>query len=278
MFKSSTFISLVATGFAAAQLGNLGLSAPCEGALNAAVSNQGISQCLNVIDAVNIVTLTANNSVIPPINTWLQGLCAAAPCDNSTLSTVAQNISTNCQSDLQKIGISASTAQTIAADFVQFYPTIRKIACLKESSNNTLCVSTVLTDLQTSLGQPLSLNTIIQDAPQIAANPQNVSKSVLCNECTEGAWSILKQDIPGLASDNVITSVVSQECGADFANSTSLPANVAEGTGTAAPTGSLGATPSGAAGHAVEFVSSRALLGIGFSSLVTIFAGSAILI
>jgi hypothetical protein len=54
------------------------------------------------------------------------------------------------------------------------------------SSNNTLCVSTVLTDLQTSLGQSLSLNTIIQDAPQIAANPQNISKGVLCNECTEG--------------------------------------------------------------------------------------------
>jgi hypothetical protein len=82
--------------------------------------------------AINIFETTANTSIVPAVNNWLEGICATAPCDNSTLSQAAQNITTGCQTDFSSIGITLQEAQNIANDIVQYYPTIRKVACLEE--------------------------------------------------------------------------------------------------------------------------------------------------
>jgi len=276
--------TLAAAGLAAGQLniGNLlkGLSAPCSGAVDAAISNTEISQCFNVLNVIPILSLTSNESIIPPINSWLAGVCAAAPCDNSTLQTVSSNITTQCAPDLDSHGFNSTLVSNIVADLVKYYPTIRKIACLEESSNSTLCVTQLLDDVQAAVGAPLSINEILQIPKQVQSTgtiPQNIT----CNDCTQAAWAILEQDVPQLATIPQVASAVSSQCGAAFASASPgvLPSDIIEGTGTAAPTASgtaAKAISSPSAGR--RSVDSQGVVSVAVMSFIAMFAGSAIFI
>lgn len=266
--RSSFLILLAAAGLAASQsLGGLGLSQQCSNTLTAAIANPNLSQCLNIVAALNIFTTTANTSVVPAVNNWLTGVCSAVPCDNSTLTQAAQNITTGCQSDLSNFGISSQEAQNIANSVVQFYPTVRKVACLETSSNHSLCVTNVLDDLQAVVG-PLSTNNIVSISQGVLNGSSTVSipKSVTCNDCTEAAWAIIKQDDPSITSDSTITGVISNTCGSDFLNATQ-PNDIVEATGSATPGAALG-----------SHITFDRFLGVTAVPLFGILAGSALLL
>jgi len=239
--RSSFLMLLAAAGLAASQsISGLGLSQQCQNVLTAALANPNLTQCLNTITAINIFTTTANTSIVPAVDNWLKGVCAAAPCDNSTLTQAAQNITSGCQSDLSNLGISSQDAQNIVNDVVQFYPTVRKVACLETKANNSLCVTDVLDDLQAVVG-PLSTNNIVSIGQGVLSGNSTVSipKSVTCNDCTEAAWAIIKQDDPAVTSNTQITGVISNTCGSDFLNATQ-PTDVVEAVGSATPGAALG--------------------------------------
>jgi len=272
-FRSQFVVLVAAAGLAASQdLSSLGLSQQCQDTLTSAIANPDISQCLNIFNAINIFSTTANTSVIQPVDSWLQGVCAAPACSNDTLSQAAQNITTGCQSDLSSIGISSDDAQSIVSSVLPLYPTIRKVACLADnnSSNHTLCVTELLTDLQNADGT-LSINNIVSAAQGIInGNSSGVSvpKNVTCNDCTEAAWAIIKQDVPQAASNTQITGAIASQCGSDFVNA-SQPADIVESSGKAS-------TSSGAA--IGGYVSFNGFVGLAVVPLISALAGTALLL
>lgn len=243
-FNRSSLVILAAAGLAASQsLSSLGLSQQCQDALSGSFANPEVSACLNVFTALNIFSTTANTSVVPAIDNWLHGVCAAAPCSNSTLSAAATNITTGCQSDLNSIGISSSDAQDIVNTVLPLYSTIRKVACLEDTKNsNILCVTEVLDDLQDAIG-PLSVNNIISTAQGVFNGSEQISipKNVTCNDCTEAAWAIIRQDVPSLASNTDVTNTISSQCGNDFVNA-SQPSEIAEASSTPSSGAALGSS------------------------------------
>ncbi|KIJ49350.1 hypothetical protein M422DRAFT_224976 [Sphaerobolus stellatus SS14] len=223
--------------------GSTGLSSDCQNALFAVAGNPAASSCLNVPGLIGIVTIEKNASAIEPLNTWLQGVCAADACSNATINAIAANITSGCQSDLNKTGVSQNVVKTIVQDLPQFYPTVRKIACLKTASNNTLCASSTLVDVQQSVGQNLSVDNALSTFQAIFTDVKtsNLPPSVVCTGCIQGAFDILQQDVPSLTSNSVVQSGLASTCGNNFLSGTAT-SDVTEGTGSAAPSGTLGAS------------------------------------
>jgi len=270
-FRAQFLVLVAAAGLAASQsLSSLGLSQQCQDTLSNALANPNLSQCLNIFNAINIFETTANSSIIQPVDTWLEGVCAAQPCSNDTLSQAAQNITTGCQTDLSNVGISSDEAQSFVSSVLPLYPTIRKVACLADNSNHSLCVTEVLTDLQNAIGT-LSINNIVSTVEGIingTSSGISVPKSVTCNDCTEAAWAIIKQDVPQAASDTQLTGAIASQCGSDFVNA-SQPTDIVESSGSASA--SSGAAIGG-------YVSFNGFVGLAVVPLISALAGTALLL
>jgi len=270
--QRSSFVILLAAGLATSQsLSSLGLSQQCQDTLTNSLANPDVSKCLNVFSAINIFTTTANTSIIQPVDTWLQGLCAASPCSNDTLTQAAQNITTGCQSDLSSIGISSEEAQNIVSTVLPYYPTVRKVVCLEDNkdSNHSLCVTELLNDLQSDIGT-LSINNIISTVQEIVNGTSNASvpKNLTCNDCTQAAWAIIKQDIPSAASDTLVNQTITNQCGSSFASG-SQPSDIVESSGSA--------TPSQGAALGAHITYER-FVGLAAVPLAGLLAGSALLL
>jgi len=272
-FRSNFLVLIAAAGLAVSQsLSSLGLSEQCQTTLNNALANSELSNCLQIFNAINIFETTANTSIIQPVNNWLQSVCGSPSCSNATLSQAAQNITTGCQSDLSNAGISTEEAQNVVNTILPLYPTIRKVACLSDnkSANHTLCVTEVLTDLQSAVGT-LSINNIVsavQGAISGSSQGITVPKNVTCNDCTQAAWAIIRQEVPQAASDTQLTGAIANQCGNDFANG-SQPSDIVESSGTAS------SSPGAALGGHVTF---NHFIGLAVVPLVSVLAGTALLL
>ncbi|KZT43480.1 hypothetical protein SISSUDRAFT_1029672 [Sistotremastrum suecicum HHB10207 ss-3] len=224
------FIALAASAsFVSAQsLGSLG---SCQGALTAILGNAQAASCLNIVGALPILQTTANQSLVDPLVTWASGLCAAAPCDNSTLSALTTNITTGCSSDLSRIDVSVDNVNEIITIVQEVYPTLRDILCLQDTSKNESCVNETLSDIQSAIGQPLSINAIIDFNTTLASisNPQ----ALICTDCVQAAYDVALQN-PLLASEkNGVVSVLSTECGSNFTSGSS-PTDISTSAASAA--------------------------------------------
>ncbi|THH07016.1 hypothetical protein EW145_g3666 [Phellinidium pouzarii] len=259
---SSAAILLGSVGLAQA----LSLSQGCQSTLvNLALSSE--ASCLNVAGLAPLVTASSNTSLVGPVNNWLAGACAQDLCSNQSLSDIVTNITSGCSSDLSPLGFSNSSTPDVISVVQQGYPTVREIACLKETSNNTLCVTDLLTDLQNEDGT-LSLNTIFATLPQlVVGGASDVPSYIKCSDCVKQAYNVLKTNDPSIASQSNVTSALTSQCGASFLDGTT-PSDVAEGTGAAAPT----ASSASAASSAGVFVSREALAGVALSSLAAVFS------
>jgi len=264
----SSALVLVAT---AGLVQSLSISSQCQSTL-LTIAGSPEAACLNPGGLAPIITATANSSLVQPINSWLEGACAQSPCTNQSLADIVTNITAGCGSDLSGIlggNGSESTAELITV--VQAaYPTVRDILCLKDTTNNTLCELTLLNEIQTSTGTTLSLDNITSGLSSILSGSSTFPTFILCSDCVKGAFNILEQQEPSIAS--AVQSGFQSQCGADFVNGTT-PSNIVEGTGTAAPTGTgaslstNGATP----------FSSSALLGFSFTSLSAVLGAFLVL-
>ncbi|KAH8119452.1 hypothetical protein DFH11DRAFT_446923 [Phellopilus nigrolimitatus] len=256
----------VGVGFVHAQ--SISLSSGCQSAL-LTIAGSPEASCLNVNGLFSLFTSTSqSSSAIQPINSWLAGACAQTPCSNQTLSDIATNVTSGCASDLSSLGIDASNASIISM-VQQSYPTVREIACLKESSNNTLCVTDLLTDVQNEKGT-LSLQAMVSELPQLVVGG-SLPSYITCSDCVKQAYNVLKSDQPSVvASETSVTNALQSQCGADFLSG-STPSDIAEGTGSAAPTGSSTAS------SAAAFFSDNVVIGVALSSLTTVFSAVALL-
>lgn len=195
---------------------SISLSSQCQSTLLTVAASPD-STCLNVGGLAGLLTTSSNSSLVPAVNSWLSGACGQDPCTNSSLAAVVQNITSGCGDDLASLGISNSsgTTQEITQAVQEAYPIVRDIGCLKVTSNNSLCVTDLLDDIQDVEGT-LSLDNIISLLPSLLVGQlTSLPGYVTCNDCVKQAFTVLQADQPSLANETVQDALTSQ-CGSDF--------------------------------------------------------------
>ncbi|KAF9565527.1 hypothetical protein CPC08DRAFT_747823 [Agrocybe pediades] len=198
MYRSLTLAAFVA--YASAQ----SLSSGCVSAI-AGIAGNSDAACLNIGALVPLFTADANTSIVAPINNWVTGICSSAPCSNDTIAAVVKSVTDGCSTDLSAFGFNSGLTGSITTLIQQYYPTARKVACLKDGNDN--CITKSLTDLQSVLG-PLTLSSLM------TINTENLPVNMTCTDCTKAAYNVIKTDVPSLVSD-AAPSLQSQ-CGASF--------------------------------------------------------------
>ncbi|KAG6861236.1 hypothetical protein C0995_002358 [Termitomyces sp. Mi166 len=167
-----------------------------------------------------LVAILANPSasIVDPVNSWLAGLCAAPACSNTTLAAVVGNATSGCSAEFASFGISSSNVPAITALVQQYYPTVRKAACLKDG--NTNCVTQTLTNAQSVLGT-LSVNniaTIVSSGEDI-----NLPTNVTCTNCVKAIYNTVNTGAPGILNPEGLQDT----CGSSFIDGTT-PAGISE--------------------------------------------------
>ena len=128
-----------------------------------------------------------------------------------------QNITSGCGDDLSSLGISnsSSTTDTVTQAVQEAYPTVRDIGCLKVESNNTLCVTDLLDDVEAVEGT-LSVDNILSMLPSLLTGQlTSLPNSITCNDCVAAMYTTLQKDQPSLANSTVQDALESQ-CGSGF--------------------------------------------------------------
>lgn len=256
---------LAGAGLAAAQ----SISSNCTTTLENILASPDAS-CLNPSGLVAAIAgANTSTSVIAPLNSWLTGLCAQPACSNSTLAAVVANVTSGCSTELSSVGLNNIDAGTLTTYVQEFYPAVRQAVCLKDTQNNTLCATELLTDLQTSLGVTLSVNGIIKLVPQIASGSVTIPSDIECSDCVKGVYNIVQQQVPSLVQGTVASGVASA-CGASFTNG-ATPTAIAEIASTSTAAAASGST-SGAG-----LVSANSLVAIAVTGVVAVSSVFAIL-
>ncbi|KAF8161210.1 hypothetical protein B0H34DRAFT_796032 [Crassisporium funariophilum] len=248
MFRALTLAALVA--YASAQ----SLSAQCTAALSNVATNPDAAQCLSTSALVPIIAGGASTSIVAPINNWLTSLCGAPACSNATIAAVTKNVTEGCSTELSITGFTADLLPSITALVQQYYPTVRKVVCLKDG--NTNCITQTLTNLEGVVG-PLTLTNIIA---MVGNPPTNISSTVLCTNCIKEAYNVISKDIPSIVSD--AAPALQSQCGAAFTDGTT-PAGILQSASTAAPSTASTGAALGALSHGV-------VAALGVSGLVVV--------
>ena len=94
----------------------------------------------------------------------------------------------------------------------------------QSASNNTLCVTSALLDLQSFIGTPLSAESSMAAMPKFAGQG-SLPASLICTGCNQAAFDIIKADVAMLAANPNVQNAVSQQCGANFLSTHSVPAH-----------------------------------------------------
>lgn len=209
---------------------SLNISSGCESTL-AGIAASPDATCINAAGLVaSFATVNGDTSLITPLSSWLDGLCSQDACSNSTLSSIVTNITTGCSSDLSGLGFSTDDTQVVISAVQQYYPTVRSLVCLQNSTSHNLCITDALTTVQSSLGTTLSENGLESLVTGFVSGSTNLSSalppSLICSDCTKAAVQLINTDQPGLIPSDA-TDYFNQQCGSNF-TSGSMPSTVAE--------------------------------------------------
>ncbi|KAJ2925141.1 hypothetical protein H1R20_g11964, partial [Candolleomyces eurysporus] len=232
MLRTVTLVALAA--YVSAQ----SLSSGCTSALSSIALNPAAASCLNPLALVSIATGNSSQSIIPTVDNWLTGVCGAPACSNETIAQVVSNITAGCSTELSVTGADDTTAITTLVQ--QYYPTVRKVLCLKDGSNN--CITQTLRDIEGVTG-PLSLSNIVQ----LVANPPQtlLAQNITCTNCAKGVYNIVTQDIPESAPS--LKTTFDEQCGATFtdgATPSGITQSASQTTGTTQGSNNSGALSS----------------------------------
>ncbi|WWD19256.1 hypothetical protein CI109_103714 [Kwoniella shandongensis] len=276
MRASTTSIVTLASvaGFAAAQSATsltsaasaaLNLLSPnCQSVVLGLATNSSASQCLHVDLLAGLIT--TNGSVIPSIDNYLSTICSSAPCSNETLTNTTQTILEGCSSDLSNFGITNQTLEYV----VELYPLAREVLCLKTSdpfkanstasansttptsanatvssnstssyntTNGTFCATSLLTELSSYLGAPLTTSYITNAAlggnATVVQRLQSIPPSALCDECIFAALDLIEQELPFVGNISVgnstLNTYLNGQCKSDnltISTNGTLPTNI----------------------------------------------------
>ncbi|TDL24252.1 hypothetical protein BD410DRAFT_767437 [Rickenella mellea] len=245
------------------------ISAQCQNALLGVVGSPDAA-CLNIAGITSIITLSPNSSLVDPVTNWLSGLCSVAPCSNQTLQTIVTNITTGCPDDLSSLGLASTDSSSVAQTVETAYPILRNIGCLKDTTTNTLCVTSTLNAAQNASGTTLTLANVLTVLTQLVTGSSTFTKEVTCTNCIKAAYNILKQDDPALATATQVTAAFSTTCGASFLDG-QTPSGIVQ------LSGASGSGTSNTKNGAVSLFSGPAWTGVVISALAAVSAGFMIL-
>ncbi|WWC63526.1 uncharacterized protein I303_106129 [Kwoniella dejecticola CBS 10117] len=269
--------ALAGSAYAQANVGSIAqnalgyLSGGCIAAvMNLTNPQLPLYQCLDGNLLASIVT--SNTSIIEPMENYLDAFCSAQPCSNATLTEATQTIINGCASDLSQFGVTNQTVEWAIAQ----YPLARDVLCLKTSdpftsnstssssanstsasssansttstnstsSNGTFCAVSLLTELQSYLGEDLTPTNIATTAlggnSTALDNIKSIPPTALCDECIFGALSLVEEQYPQLGNITVVGNYTLNQflettCnkttsaeGLTISNNGTLPTNVTE--------------------------------------------------
>jgi hypothetical protein len=250
---------IAGAGLAVAQ----SLSSQCSSTLLAIAGSQQAT-CLDLaLLAPLAVSNTSSTSIIPAVNTWLTGVCGQPACTNATLQAVVMNITSGCSSDLASLGLTTNDTSSLVTTVQVAYPTVRQIACLKDTSANSLCVTEELTVIQ-SATTTLSIDNVIGLITQAMSGATiNIPQNVTCSNCSKAAYDIVAQSFPSVVSSE--QSTFQSKCGSSFTDG-QMPSNIQEtATNSTSSTG-------GAASLSVSSLNVGIAMLVAVSSAFAVFA------
>jgi len=260
---------LAGAGLATAQ--TISISAGCQTALtNVLVASD--TSCINPTGLVAVVAGVSNSSsasLVDPLNTWLTGLCSQPLCSNATLSALVTNITSGCSNELNDIGLGISDPATFTQLVQQYYPAVRQVLCLKDTSSSQLCVNELLTDLQNTVG-PITVSNLIKVVPEIASGSITIPTDVICSDCTKQAYNIAYSQAPASIQAEA-ASIVKGECGANFTNG-AVPTEISESASTSTAVAGASGKSNGAA-----LVSVNTLVAVAMTGVVAVSSAFAVL-
>ncbi|KAJ8077322.1 hypothetical protein AAF712_004197 [Marasmius tenuissimus] len=199
----------VAAGLAVASAQTL--SSNCQNSLTTIVQNNDASACLAPSALVGIAAANSSQSLVDPINTWVNSVCGSPSCSNSTLEFIVNTVTDGCSTELSVLGYDSSQKAQITEIVKQVYPTARKVVCLQ--SGNEKCITKELKAVESSIGT-LSVDNIVKLVSTLSFNNQTIPKDVYCSDCTKAAYNAINEDFPGTFDDS--KSDIQQQCGASF--------------------------------------------------------------
>ncbi|KAG8723655.1 hypothetical protein FRC09_002317 [Ceratobasidium sp. 395] len=204
------------------------------------VLNGPAGTCLGVSSLMTVATTPANQSIIPPVNDWLTKTCAQPACTTEQLDGAYNTITSGCGDEW---GLTNGTAMDIKEYVDQWYRTGREVACLKDASD-AFCITTTLKDIETYIGQPLSINAISTVIPQLAMTGGQVPKNLTCTSCVQAAYVLIR---PELNENNRGTwdTYLGGQCGSSFTTGSS-PSNIKQSANSAPAGSSSGGSGNGA--------------------------------
>ncbi|KAF8072177.1 hypothetical protein FPV67DRAFT_1372386, partial [Lyophyllum atratum] len=208
------------------------LSPACTQALTTIATSPDANACLTPSPLLAIAS-DPSKSIVDPINNWLTSLCAAPSCSNATLAAIVTNATTGCAMELGALGFQAGDASAVTAVIQGYYPTARKVVCLKDG--NTNCVTQTLTNLQTLIG-PLSIENIIKVASSDFFANTTIPANLTCTNCIKAAYNTINTDVPGFLGNGM---GVQQQCGASFTDG-ATPSGISQSAANVNATGTQG--------------------------------------
>ncbi|GAA98003.1 uncharacterized protein L969DRAFT_46909 [Mixia osmundae IAM 14324] len=238
------------------------LSTNCEAAASGLISGD-FASCSNILGLLTIATGSSSASIVTPLQGYLTTLCADPACSSATITAAASSIASGCSTDLAS---GSETAQLLYA-VVNNFNSIRDVGCVKETANNTYCLTQVLSDVQTAQGSNVTISTL-ESLLTSGNGISSIPSSALCTNCGKAIYIVGAPLLAanGTLSNSTITSSVSSECGADFVNGV-FPSGIENGTSTsssttssASPSGTSGSSSSSTSAASGLFASSRSIV------------------
>lgn len=200
------------------------------------------------------LVITANSSIVPPLDMYLVDVCNSAPCTNATLTSVANSIITGCTSDLANAKLSNATVLGIFG----LYPLAREVACSKTSmpfngtnatipispttyneTGGTFCVTSLLTELSAYIGVNLTnsyVDTLILGGNSTALRMiEMIPRTALCSDCVFGAVDLIYQEYPQVGSLQLSSNMTVNAYLNGLCNSTGYSLTISESPQTSKP-------------------------------------------
>ncbi|KAK1224586.1 hypothetical protein PQX77_012481 [Marasmius sp. AFHP31] len=199
----------VAAGLAVASAQTL--SQNCQSSLTSIVQNNDASACFAAGPAIGIFNANSSESLVDPINSWVNSVCGAPSCSNSTLEFIVDTVTNGCSTELSILGYDSSQKAQITEIVKSVYPTVRKVVCLQ--SGDEKCITKDLKAVEGAIGT-LSVDNITKMVTTLGFNATSIPKDVYCSDCTKAAYNIVNQDFPAYLADS--KNDIQQQCGASF--------------------------------------------------------------
>ncbi|KAK9893358.1 hypothetical protein P389DRAFT_20210 [Cystobasidium minutum MCA 4210] len=204
-----------------------GLSTQCQGALPRLLTSS-FATCADVLGLVQLAS--ASGSIVPALDSYIGDLCTTTPCTSSDLSNADSIIEQGCSSDIQSGSLIPTALQLI----IQNFDGIRTLLCTQQTSNSSYCIPEILYAAQNATGTEFNLTTLSSIAGDQSAGANLLSavpSSVYCTDCgeaitIEAIQIIQKSNASSEEAVNTVRQSAQQQCGAGFANGTTLPAGI----------------------------------------------------